>query len=179
MLSDMISNTIRANRFNDPERKRYFEHQKFDEKLASKAYLSLGMLSVPYLFFLSTLACSSSFGVDFIPTYFITRNCLRWISLHIAINGGVHYGLAEIRFEAGGYDSTIKKKRIEGETEYNFDPANHPIPYNIYLQFIYSFIPAICSYFVTKTLLFENCEILTEPVINAGFGTLILIQIGS
>mmetsp|Transcript_21826 Transcript_21826/g.19363 ORF Transcript_21826/g.19363 Transcript_21826/m.19363 type:complete len:84 (+) Transcript_21826:275-526(+) len=82
-------------------------------------------------------------GVDpFLYTSFeLTRNLLRWTSLHIAMNGGVHFGLAEIKFESG--QENPEKPPLNNETIDNFDPERHPIPYKIYLQFLYSFTPAI------------------------------------
>ena len=131
------------------------------------------------MFIIPNLYITASLGIDpyLYSSDVMIRGLIRWTSLHIAINGGVHYGLAEIRHEIGNSDAPEDLQPKEGENITNFDPERHPIPYKTYAQFIYSFAPAICSYFITKTLLFENSALLTESVIASGFGSLIFLQI--
>lgn len=156
VLMNYLSATIRENRFNNPDRKKYYENQKFDASLAKTAYMSLAVISVPYIFVSSNLLISSSLGVDpyLFSSVVLTRNLIKWTSLHIAINGGVHYGLAEIKHEIGPSESLKPAERKENV--YDFDPKRHPIPYMTYLQAIYSFVPALAAYNITNMLLFGD-----------------------
>lgn len=157
ILNSYFATALKDNSSSDPSHKKFYQVQKFDEGLALRAYTSLAFMSLPYVIASVHMGSIMMGGTSTLTDVFVTRNLLRWSSLHIAINGGVHYGLAEIKHE------------VEQNTEGN-------VPYTTYIQAIYSFFPAISGYFITTNLLFGNLVGLDSLYLTSG---LVGLQIGT
>jgi hypothetical protein len=157
----------------DPEyekkRAKYFESSKKEVdlalntkspslKLLKNAYISAGILWIPYFLGLPNLIYAVTMNWDPIlfTTVTLSRSLLKWVSLHIALTGGVHYGVAEVFYEL---EPGPKEGLATG------------------LQLLYSFLPATISYFVIKAILFTPT--VTLDIITMGFLSLISLQIAS
>ena len=75
-----------------------------------------GALSLPYLIGLPNLYYAWLMNWDplFISSSALARSLLRWTSIHVALTGGVHYGVAEVLFEIepGMRESSHVRKQL-------------------------------------------------------------------
>jgi len=153
----------------EAKREKYYEDIKQEINLAvsttkpdkdtiKHAYISAGLMTVPYLLFLPNLVYAWLANTE--PIWFLSstlaRSMLKWISINIAMSGGVHFGLSEIYYET----QPGPKESLQ-----------------VALQLIYSFIPAGCAFFITNTILLSSA--VTTEMISAGFLSLISLQIAS
>lgn len=130
-------------------------------KTPKGVWFSTFMMSAPlvsatcFLAMMSPMAANAAI-VDPQNFAYVSRSCLRMLSLNISFFGGIHYGLASA----------------------TFDTARTPEEASaIKLQMFYSFVPAFMAYCSTNFLLFSSP--LTVPVVIYSFTSLMLTQLVS
>ena len=127
-----------------------------EEKIPKGIWFSTFIMSVPlmsatgYLMLLAPLASTPGL-VDPNTFAYVSRTCLRLLSLNISFFGGIHYGLA-----SATYDTARTPEEEKAVT----------------MQLFYSFVPAIMAFCSTNFLLFSSP--LTIPIVVYSFTSLML-----